>query len=95
MTNELKSMSARLGHVKRRLARGEPLTGNHLRVALDAIGQGNTGDELIDGIACKLKVDQELNAYELHLMIDVFLLHAKLASVGYPDGRPLSACGRR
>ena len=79
MTNASKSMSTRLGHVKRQLKGEEPLTGGQLELALDVIGDGNTGDGLIDGIAKKLKTGQKLDIYELHLMVDVCLLHAKLA----------------
>ncbi len=84
MANSSKSTSARLGHVKRRLIRDEPLAGDHLKLALDVVGDGNTGDRLIDGIANKLKTGQKLDAYELHLVVDVFLLHAKLASASPP-----------
>jgi len=79
MTDALKGMSARLGHVKRRLTREEPLTGTHLELALDIVGGGNTGDKLADGIANKFITGQKLDAYELRLMVDVFLRHAKLA----------------
>lgn len=47
MANATKSMSARFGHIKRRLVREEPLTGKHLELALDIVGDGNTGDKLI------------------------------------------------
>ncbi len=80
MTNASKSMSARLGYIKRRLKAEEALTGKHLELALDVVGDGSTGNELIDGIANKLQTGQKLDDYELHLMLDVFLLHAKLAS---------------
>lgn len=80
MTNTLKSESARLGHIKRRLRRAEPLMGDLLKLALDVVGDGNTDNELTDRIAKKLKTGQSLDDYELHLMEDVFLLHARLAS---------------
>lgn len=89
MVNATKSMSARFGHIKRRLAREEPLTGKHLELALDIVGDGGTGDELIDGISHKLQTGQKLDAYELHLMIDVFLLHAKLGSASRAHQQPL------
>lgn len=37
MTNASKSMSARLGHVKRRIVREEPLAGDHMKLALDVL----------------------------------------------------------
>lgn len=80
MTNASKSMSARFGHIKRRIRREEALTGKYLELALDVVGDGSTGNELIDGISNKLQTGQKLDPYELHLMLDVFLLHAKLAS---------------
>lgn len=81
MTSALKSRSARFGHIKRRLKREEALTGKHLELALDIVGDGSTGDKLIDGISNKLQTGQKLDDYELHLMLDVFLLHAKLAPI--------------
>lgn len=80
MGSELKSVNGRLGHIKRRLLRGEPLTSGLLELAQELVGHGNSGDELRDGIANKLNVGEELSEYELHLMVDVFLLHAKLAN---------------
>ncbi|MCG5077225.1 hypothetical protein [Paraburkholderia tagetis] len=80
MTGASKSMSARFGHIKRRLIRDEPLTGDLLKLALDVVGDGDSGDAQIDTIANKLMSGQKLGTYELHLMVDVFLLHARLAS---------------
>lgn len=79
MVNLIKRTSARYGHIKRRLLRGEPLSRDLLELALDLVGDGNTGDELLDGIANKLIANQPLGDYERHLMVDVFLLHARLA----------------
>jgi hypothetical protein len=69
---ERKRLSARYGHVKRKLNQGEPLEGELLELAIDAAG-GNTE------IAEKLKSGQQLSEYELHLMVDMYLLHARLA----------------
>jgi len=81
MTNaEKKSWGARLGHIKRRLNNDEPLTGNHLALALDVIGNGNSRDSLVNEIARKLKAGQKLDPYERHLMVGVFLLHARFTS---------------
>ena len=70
---ERKARSAKCGHVKRRLVRNEPLTGDLLEFALGIVEPG--GD-----IAAKLKAGQTLSPYELHLVIDVFLLHARLSA---------------
>jgi hypothetical protein len=78
MTNELKSMSARIGHIKRRLLRDEVLTGKHLELALDILGNGDSGQNQIDQIARKLEAGETLDAYVLHIMVDVILLHARL-----------------
>jgi hypothetical protein len=43
-----------------------------LTFALDAIAD--------DGIAAKLKAGERLSDYELHLMVDVYLLHTRLGS---------------
>lgn len=78
MINELKSMSARIGHIKRRLLRDEVLTGKHLELALEILGNGNSGQDQIDQIAHKLEAGKKLEAYELHIVVDVILLHARL-----------------
>jgi len=78
MTNERKSMSARIGHIKRRLLRDEVLTGKHLELALEILGNGNSEHNQIDQIAHKLEAGEKLNAYERHIMVDVILLHARL-----------------
>jgi len=75
----MRSKSASYGHVKRRLLRDERLTGKVLESALSIVGQGGTGDSLRDGIATKLIAGQQLDDYEKHIMIDVLLLHARLA----------------
>lgn len=69
---ERKSISTKCGHVKRRLVRDEPLTGALLEFALDTVGD--------ERIAAKLKAGQKLSDYELHLMVDVFLLHKRLGA---------------
>lgn len=67
-----KSHSARCGHVKRVLAKGERLTGDLLTFVLDM--------DIDDEIARKLQAGERLNDYELHLMLDVYLLHQKLGA---------------
>jgi hypothetical protein len=69
---ERKRVSARCGYVKRKLKQGEALEGDLLEFAVDTVG-GNTE------LAEKLKAGQQLSDYELHLMFDMYLLHARLA----------------
>jgi hypothetical protein len=54
------------------LVRGEPLTGELLQFALDLCGD--------DGIAAKLHTGESWSDYELHLMLDVYLLHRRLGA---------------
>ena len=49
-----------------------------LGLALDLVGDGGSGDKLTDGIANKLIAGKPLDDYELHIMVDVLLLHARL-----------------
>jgi len=65
--------SARCGHVKRSLRSGKPLKGDLLDFAIEVAG-GH--EEIIE----KLKAGQQLGDYEMHLMIDVFLLHTRLGA---------------
>jgi len=69
---ERKRNSARCGHVKRKLRKGERLTGELLEFAVDVAGDHT---EIVEN----LKAGHQLGDYEMHLMIDVFLLHARLA----------------
>lgn len=68
---ERKKISTKCGHVKRCLTRKKPLTGKVLEFALSVVD----GD-----IADKLKAGQPLSDYELHLILDVYLLHKRLGS---------------
>ena len=79
----MRSNSAKCGHVKRRLIRGERLTGNVLEFALSLVEEGCNGNSetsrLCKSIYQKISLGFELSEYELHLMLDVFLFHKKLA----------------
>lgn len=78
----MKSISARCGHVKRRLSRNEPLKGKVLEFALSIV-EGDCrspDDELLRGMAEKLKAGEALSDYEYHIMVDVLLLHVRLGS---------------
>jgi len=77
---EKKRISARCGHVKRRLSRDEPLTGELLEFALDVLGEGNFAGKGELSTAEKLKAGQQLNEYEFHIMVDVLLLHTRLGA---------------
>ena len=78
---ERKSRGASLGHLKRRIALNEPLTGEVLKSVLRIVGVGDEGaiskDPFYMGIADKLRAGQPLTDYELHMMIDVRLVHER------------------
>ena len=82
MKDEMKSYSARCGHVKRRLRVGDPLEGKVLEFALEQIEPAK--DDLCKGIANKLKDGKQLSEYEYHVFVEVILLHAKLGH-GYSE----------
>jgi hypothetical protein len=69
---ERKSRSASYGHVSRQLGQGKVLKGKMLELALDAVGDGE--------IARKLQAGEMLGEYEMHLMLDMYLLHARLCT---------------
>jgi hypothetical protein len=74
-----RSVSARCGHVKRQLSEGKPLTGELLEFALSHVGE-SSGLKLLDGIREKLKSGDQLTDYELHVFVDVILLHTRLSA---------------
>ena len=74
----MKSISAKCGHVKRRLRQNEPLEGKVLEFALDIVGESD--DDILNGIAEKLKAGDKLDDYEYHIFVDVILLHVKLGA---------------
>lgn len=76
---ERKSRGARISHITRHLNTNERLTGKTLELALDIIGDGNSGDPFFDGIAKKLIAGETLSEYEHHMMVDVRLLHVRLS----------------
>lgn len=77
---ERKSRGASYGHVKRRLLNNEPLTGKTLELALELVNV-NGDDEysrFVRNIGVKMSAGQPLSEYEIHIMVDVLLLHARL-----------------
>lgn len=75
-----KRYSARLGHIKRRVHQGERIEGKLLDLALQVIPGGGADDpDDLKAIHRKLIEGESLNGYEQHLVIDMFLLHARLA----------------
>jgi hypothetical protein len=74
---ERRSGSARYGHIKRRLSRNRPLSDETLVLALDIIDRYDEND-LARGIGIKLKARQPLTDYELHIFLDVLMLHHRL-----------------
>lgn len=59
------------GHVSRRLHKNERLTGNVLDLALSAVNDDSTAE--------KLNNSEPLSDHEKHLIVDVVLLHMRLA----------------
>jgi hypothetical protein len=78
----MKEISAKCGHVKRRLNQNEPLEGKVLEFALSVIegGMGSSNEDFLSGIADKLKAGEKLSEYEHHIMVDVLLLHVRLGA---------------
>jgi hypothetical protein len=70
---EAKRISTQCGHVKRRLVRNERLTRKTLAFALTVVGEDSEIGE-------KLKAGTPLTEYELHLVVDVWLLHTRLGA---------------
>ena len=68
---ERKRFATLCGHVTRRLMKDERLTGNMLELAIAASGEDSTAE--------KLRKGEPLTDYEKHLIIDVGLLHMRLA----------------
>jgi len=79
-----KLRNARCGHIKRKLLRNEPLTGELLKFALDVVGdpvEGKDEESIFrKNIATKLKHGMPLEEYECHCMVDMWLLHVRLGA---------------
>ena len=75
-----KSHSARCGHVKRRILAGERLKGKTLNFALDVLGsqRGFSDQSFLYDVAEKLKQGTPLTEYEVHIIVDVVLLHSMI-----------------
>lgn len=78
-----KARGASYGHVKRRLMANEPLKGKTLELALELVTPAgpvrkDADSDLMNSIARKLNAGHPLNDYEMHIMVDVVLLHARL-----------------
>jgi hypothetical protein len=58
---------------------GKPLTGELLEFALSGMNE-SSGDKLLDGICRKLWSGDQLTEYELHIFVDVVILHARLST---------------
>lgn len=78
-----KIRNARCGHIKRKLLRNEPLKGELLKLALDILGdpvEGKDKESMFrKNIATKLKHGMPLEEYECHCVVDMWLLHVRLA----------------
>jgi hypothetical protein len=66
-----KKFATQCGHVSRRLYRDERLTGELLELAVSACFEDMTAE--------KLRKGEPLTDYEKHLIVDVALLHMRLA----------------
>lgn len=75
----MKSISAQCGHIKRRLLRNEPLKGELLDLALSIVGDPER-DDLAASMHAHLSAGEPLSEYERHIMVDVLLLHTRLAA---------------
>lgn len=78
-----RTRNARCGHIKRNLLRNERLTGELLEFALKVVepvpeAKGEQAD-FDRRIATKLRHGMPLDDYEKHLIIDMWLLHVRLA----------------
>ena len=79
----MNSVIAQCGHVKRRLANRERLTGKVLDFAIGVIEDSRhrrSDDELLRWMKAKLLLGDQLDDYEMHLMLDVLLLHKRLGA---------------
>lgn len=76
-----KAKGANYGHVKRRLINKEPLTGKTLELALELVEVYGDDEfaKLLRNIGNKIKAGQPLGDYELHIMIDMIVPHARLS----------------
>lgn len=79
---ERKAHSARCGHVKRRLFSGAPLTGKTLDFALELLStsrERSSEPQMLEEMAKKLVAHVPLTEYEQHILVDVLLVHSKIA----------------
>lgn len=81
----MKAVSAKCGHVKRKLIQGKRLNGEVLEFALSVLPDEKRGssssDELLDRIRQKLLSGHQLDEYEYHVFVEVILLHVRLSVV--------------
>jgi hypothetical protein len=80
----MSEIGRKCGWVKRKLRAGQPLTGELIESALELVpAPGREGDKDSDtwaSMARKLNSGESLSDYEQHLLLDVFMLHARLAA---------------
>ena len=78
-----KSISAKCGHVKRKIHEEESLTGGLLEFALGVIEESRPGfsdNDFLNKLSTKLRTGGKLGEYEEHIMVDVLLLHKRLGA---------------
>ena len=76
-----RSESARLGHIKRNLAAGEPLKGKTLKLALEILDVDYDNSKFglfMKGIREKIKSGETLGEYEYHYFVETILQNMKL-----------------
>lgn len=81
MNKESNEVNVSYDDVKNSLSKNERLTGQALQLALDLVDVSGD-DELSNfmrNIGVKLKSGQQLGDYEYHILVDVLMLHARLA----------------
>lgn len=80
----MNEIGRKVAHAKRLINAGEPLKGDILEFTLGSLPdpQPNPSktDEVWVSIARKLKAGEKLDNYEHHLMVDMVLLHVRLAA---------------
>lgn len=73
----MNKISAQCGHIKRKLSRNQPLSGELLELAL-RITEGERMTDFDTELSRKLKAGEPLSEYEYHIFMDVRMLHFRL-----------------
>jgi len=84
MRKDRKIRGARYSHVTRRINAEQPLKGETLELALELVecedpSAGVNSEPFSQEVARKLKAGEPLTEYEKHIMVDMRIVHARLA----------------